>query len=176
MKQAQVQSLLFAVVLAVAKTVTNLIPNCIIQRLFCSDNMNLCRGKARGGDLTDDWAKDGVEGRMMDGVYLCACGWERFLSFLGDFFNSIFYILLKRKNCWYLIFTLWSVFFTLVKKVISVTKAGFMLLQFWYVELGTLAHTEKCWPTSYRHLKTLKCRRSTIMQIQNGEENPKRWN
>lgn len=49
MKQAQVQSLLFAVLLAAPKTVTDLIPSSIIQRLFGSDNMNLYRGKASGG-------------------------------------------------------------------------------------------------------------------------------
>lgn len=52
------------------QTVTNLIPSCIIH-LFYSDNMNLCGGKAREGELTADWAKDGVEERMMDGA--CAC-------------------------------------------------------------------------------------------------------
>lgn len=49
MKQAQVQSLLFAVLLAAPKTVTNVIPSSIIQRLFGSHNMNLSRGKASGG-------------------------------------------------------------------------------------------------------------------------------
>lgn len=49
MKQAQVQSLPCAVLLAAPKTVTNLIPSSIIQRLFGSDNTNLYRGKASGG-------------------------------------------------------------------------------------------------------------------------------
>lgn len=97
MKQAQVQSLLFAVVLATRKTVTNLIPGCIIQRLLCSDNMNLCRGKARGGDLTDDWAKDGGQERMMDSMYSCTCVRERdsLVLFVLGFFSNAFYILWK---------------------------------------------------------------------------------
>lgn len=35
--------------------------------------MNLCSGKAREGELTDDWAKDGVEEGMMDGVRVYVC-------------------------------------------------------------------------------------------------------
>lgn len=72
------------------QTVTNLIPSSIIQRPFCSDNMNLCRGEAREGELTDDWAKDGVEERMMDGA--CVCVW--FFRFLS---NLTFFFLLKDK-------------------------------------------------------------------------------
>lgn len=76
------------------QTVTNLIPSCII-RLFYSDNMNLCGGKAREGELTDDWAKDGVEERMMDGACVC--------DSLDFFFpNSILYILLKEKLLLYI--------------------------------------------------------------------------
>lgn len=76
MKQARAQSLPIALMLAAPKTMTNLIPDHIILCLFCSENMNLCRGRTRGGDLTNDWAKDGVEGRMMDSVYLCVCARE----------------------------------------------------------------------------------------------------
>lgn len=74
------------------QTVTNLIPSCII-RLFYSDNMNLCGGKAREGELTDDWAKDGVEERMMDGACVC----DSLDGFFPQFFSPILYILLKEK-------------------------------------------------------------------------------
>lgn len=148
MKQAQVQSLVFAVLLAAPKTVTNLMPSSIIQRLFGSDNMNLHRGKASGGGAwAHDWAKDGGEGRMMDGLHLCACVSERFFRFfIYFFFYLIFYILLKVKllvcDC-HIVFCVFS-----LTKVISV-QVGFMPQPLWYVELGTVAHTDKRRLTSY---------------------------
>lgn len=99
-KQAQVQSILFAALLAAPKTVTNLIPSSIIQRLFGSDNMNLHRGKASGGEgglstwLSQRWRGEG--GWWMACICALACQKDS-LGFWFFFFYSIFYILLKVK-------------------------------------------------------------------------------
>lgn len=47
-------------------------------------------GARPAGGWADDWARDGGEGRMMDGLHLCACVAERFFSFLIFFFIQYF--------------------------------------------------------------------------------------
>lgn len=101
------------------QTVTNLIPSCII-RLFYSDNMNLCGGKAREGELTDDWAKDGVDERMMDGA-ACVCD---SLDFFFQF-NTLHFI---------------------TGKIAVIHFSHWWSFYHYDVDLGLLAHTIKYWP------------------------------